>query len=69
MELAYEKGKLDASIDINDLNEEAMGIVGMNKDMLDEFLRIDGNIRMALETNNDMALYDLKTPKFFPQEF
>ena len=69
MVLAYKKGKLDALLESQDLNPKAMYVENANKDMLEEYLRIDGNIREALETENDMALYKEKTPKFFPQDF
>lgn len=69
MALAYKKGKLDSLIESEDLDKNAIGIQNANKEMLDEYLRIDGNIREALETENDMALYKEKTPKFFPQIF
>ena len=69
MELAYQKGRLDAHVELKDLNQKAMGLQEANKELLEEYLRIDGNIREALEHHNDMALYNEKTPKFFPSQF
>ena len=49
MALAYKKGKLDSLIESEDLDKNAIGIQNANKEMLDEYLRIDGNIREALD--------------------